>query len=102
MDSNEIVMKGKMDVIGAACGICALPEGELLERLEMLWGKGFSAGIDAGKDEIEAILKSISSELSKIVVAYMSGDQENLKSVMDDFIKRHVVVRNAGDSAKAH
>ena len=98
MDTSGIVMKAKMAVIESACGICALPEGELLKRLEELWFQGFNAG----KEAIEPILKDVSGELSQIVLAHMTGDQERLKAVLDDFMQRHVKVVVATDKAKAH
>jgi|GEM_PF-6971725 len=98
MDSSATVMKAKMAVIESACGICALSEGELLKRLEELWFKGFTAG----KEAFEPILKEISSELSHIVLAHMTGDYERLKAVLDDFMQRHVHVVVATDPAKTH
>ena len=98
MDTSGIVMKAKLAVIEAACGICALPESELLKRLEGLWFQGFTEG----KEAIEPILKDVSGELSQIVLAHMSGDQERLKAVLDDFMKRRVkvvVVPGAGEAA---
>ncbi len=90
-----MIMKGKMAAIEAACGICALPEGELLKRLEGLWFQGFSKCNEA----IEPILKDVAGELSQIVMAYMTGDQESLKAVLDDFMQRHVKVVVATDPA---
>ncbi|WP_234086782.1 hypothetical protein [Azonexus sp. R2A61] len=98
MDQNSIVMKAKLAVIESACGICTLPELELLKRLEELWLQGFSAG----KEALEPILKDVSGELSKIALAHMTGDQERLKAVLDDFMQRHVKVVVATDKAKAH
>ncbi len=44
------VMNIKLKVIQAACGITALSEVELLERLERLYIDGMKAGADALRD----------------------------------------------------
>jgi hypothetical protein len=91
--AESITRRAKLEVIDAACGICSLQEPELLIRLEELWFKGFTAGCGAQ----EALLKSVSLELSKITIAHLSGDQGKLKAALDDFCARHVHVVNAGD-----
>ncbi|MEY2632349.1 MAG: hypothetical protein RIR00_1003 [Pseudomonadota bacterium] len=97
MDPKEIEMKAKVAVIDSALGICALPEYELLKRLEALWVNGFSAA----KETYEPILKDLSNEMTKVVMAHMSGDQERLKAVLDSFMQRHVKVVNPSQ-AKVH
>ena len=98
MDKGDLIMQAKGAVIEAACGICSLPEEQLLHRMEELYWKGFTAG----KETVDAILKDVSGELSQIVVAHLSGDQERLQAVLQDFVKRHVkvvVAPGAGEAA---
>lgn len=98
MDKDNLIMQAKGAVIEAACGICALPEEQLLHRMEELYWKGFTAG----KETVEAILKDVSGELSQIVLVHMSGDQERLKTVLDDFMRRRVKVVVAPGPAQTH
>lgn len=98
MDKQEIVMKGKLAVIESACGICALPEDQLLIRLENLYFEGFKAGGEATKE----ILQSVTGELSKIVVAHIKRDPKALQDVLEDFCKRHVQIVEASSQQKVH
>ena len=88
MNQNQesIVMAAKMAVIESACGICSLPEEQLLKRLEELYLTGFTSGGKA----LQAILKDVTCELSKIVLAHLKGNPELLKESLDDFCQRHV------------
>lgn len=85
MDKEEFRMNGKLAVIEAACGICSLPEEQLLERLEGLYYQGAEAGSQVLKPMVEDLAK----ELSRIIVARVT-DPESVPSVIDDFCKRHV------------
>lgn len=97
-NQEDIVMAAKMAVIGAACGICSLPEDQLLKRLEDLYFTGFTAGGKASS----VILYSVSEELSKIILAHLKGNPELLKESLDDFCKRHVAFVPAQSSQVTH
>lgn len=43
---NQIILATKMAVIEAACGVQALSQLELLDRLEKLYLSGFKAGME--------------------------------------------------------
>lgn len=98
MNKQNPVMQGKMAVIEAACGICSLPEDQLLARLEGLYVKGF----ESGAKETKQILESVSNELSKIVLAHLKRDPAALHSALEDLCKRHVRFVPANDPAKKH
>ena len=55
------VMAIKLKVIEASCGITALSETELLERLEKLYVEGISEGIRISTENIKKSATSISA-----------------------------------------
>lgn len=89
---EEQFMAAKAAVIRTACGICAETEERLLQRLEALYWEGF----EAGKGSMESVLKAVSNQLAEIAVAHVQGNAEHLRTVLDDFVSRHV--RVAGES----
>lgn len=46
------VMAIKLKVIKAACGICALSEPELLQRLEALYIEGIAEGVKVAREQL--------------------------------------------------
>lgn len=50
---------------------------------------------------LEGVLKSMTAEVSTIVVHHVSGDHEALSRAVANFCERHVVVKN-GDKSKVH
>lgn len=47
------VMAIKLKVIESACGICALSEAELLQRLEQLYIDGIAEGVRLSKEIVD-------------------------------------------------
>lgn len=92
MDQSALIKEAKLAVIGHVCGITALPEDELLHRLEELYWEGFKAGNTFGKAQVEPILKSVVSEVAAVIAAHMKGDALAVKAALDKFVKDHVVV----------
>lgn len=50
---------------------------------------------------LEGVMKSMTAEVSTIVVHHVRGDHEALSRAVADFCQRHVVVKN-GDKSKVH
>ncbi|HDR9026886.1 TPA: hypothetical protein QDB14_001055 [Burkholderia vietnamiensis] len=50
---------------------------------------------------LEGVLKSMTAEVSKIVVAHVKGDRDAASRAIADFCERHVVVKD-GDKSKVH
>ncbi|MBU9231418.1 hypothetical protein KTD19_03380 [Burkholderia multivorans] len=50
---------------------------------------------------LEDVLKSMTAEVSKIVVAYVRGDRDAVSHAIASFCERHVVVKD-GDKTKVH
>ncbi|MCA8183805.1 hypothetical protein [Burkholderia vietnamiensis] len=50
---------------------------------------------------LEGVLKSMTAEVSTIVVAHVRGDRDALSRAVASFCERHVVVKN-GDKSKVH
>jgi hypothetical protein len=95
--SEEVVMAAKLEVLGAALGIKSLPEEQLYRRLEALYTKGF----EAGGETSARIMKSMAEDMTKLVVAHLSGDADALKAAMDEFVRTHVKFVNAPATAAA-
>lgn len=53
------------------------------------------------RDSIEGIIKSMAAEFSKIIVAHKLKDAEAVKSLLDDFCARHVIVKDERTPAGA-
>ena len=51
----EFLMSVKTEAIKAAFGICALPEKELFQRLEMLYMNGVDAGVKLGAERSRVV-----------------------------------------------
>ena len=54
------VMAIKLKVIQAACGIAALSEPELLQRLEDLYIEGIAEGVKVAKEQLEKGVHAVS------------------------------------------
>lgn len=79
----DAMMKVKLAVIAAACGIQSLSEADLLRRLEGLVVDGFGLGVETSKGALDAA----AADLAKIAIAYLSGDADRLVAVLDEFVR---------------
>lgn len=78
----------KLAVLDSALGISALAEPALFERLEALYYTGFGHGVS----NLKSLVEDVTRDLSKIVLAHMAKDAEQVKRLLDDMVRDHVKV----------
>ena len=57
--------------------------------------------ISADRDSIDGVLKSMAGEFSRIIVAHKLKDGRTVKSLLDDFCTRHVIVNDERNTVGA-
>jgi len=84
----EFLMSVKAEAIKAAFGICALPEKELFQRLEMLYMNGVDAGVKLGaerarEDALEAAIVTGGIWVQAAYIAQFNASLRALKTQGD-------------------
>lgn len=82
------IAAAKGAVLEAACGICSLDEPALFDRLEALYYTGFNHGVD----NLKSLIEDVTRDLSKIVLAHIARDADQVNRLLDDMVRDHVKV----------
>lgn len=82
------VVAAKTAVLESALGICSLDEPALFDRLEALYYTGFGHGVD----NLKALVETITRDMSKIVLAHMARDADQVNRLLDDMVRDHVKI----------
>ena len=86
--SQEMTVYSRLTVLAASCGIRSHDEPALFKRLDELYRQGFIDGVD----NLKALVDDVTNKLSKIVLAHIAGDVDQVNRLLDDMVRDHVKI----------